>query len=91
MVSELSTKKTQARAYSYFAFASNVGIFFGPLVGALANPARQYPKLFGSIQFFQDWPYILPTAVAGFMCALTCLTTVLFVKEVCNLTMNNRR
>lgn len=89
MVSELSTKKTQARAYSYFAFASNLGIFFGPLVGALANPTRQYPKLFGSIKFFEDWPYILPTAVAGFICAITCLTNIFFIKEVC--TMDDHR
>ncbi|KAE9985138.1 hypothetical protein EG327_004806 [Venturia inaequalis] len=81
MVSELSTKKTQARAYSYFAFSSSLGIFFGPLVGAIANPARQYPKLFGNTKFFQDWPYILPTALAGFICAITCLTNIFFVKE----------
>ncbi|TID20758.1 putative peptide/nitrate transporter [Venturia nashicola] len=81
MVSELSTKKTQARAYSYFAFASNLGIFFGPLVGALASPAKNYPKLFGSIKFFEVWPYILPTAVAGSICAMTCLATIFFVKE----------
>jgi len=82
MVTELSTKKTQARAFSYFAFASNIGIFAGPMVGALANPTRQYPKVFGNIKFFQDWPYFLPAAVAGFICAITTLTTVLFVKEV---------
>jgi MFS family permease len=82
MVSELSTKKTQAQAFSYFAFASNLGIFFGPLVGALANPTKQYPKIFGNIKFFQDWPYILPTVVAGFICAITCMTNIFFVKEV---------
>jgi hypothetical protein len=81
-VSELSTKRTQARAFSYFAFSSNLGIFFGPLVGALANPTKQYPKLFGNVKFFQDWPYILPTAVAGFICAITFLTNIFFVKEV---------
>ncbi|QDS71969.1 hypothetical protein FKW77_001254 [Venturia effusa] len=84
MVTELSTKKTQARAYSYFAFASNLGIFLGPLVGALASPAKQYPNLFGSIKFFQDWPYILPTAIAGLICAITCLTNTLFIKETLN-------
>ena len=33
MISENSTKKTQARAFSYFAFAGNLGIFTGPLIG----------------------------------------------------------
>lgn len=33
MLSEISTKHTQARAFSFFAFASNMGIFIGPLIG----------------------------------------------------------
>lgn len=33
MLSENSTKHTQARAFSFFAFASNMGIFVGPLIG----------------------------------------------------------
>lgn len=33
MLSEHSTPKTQARAFSFFAFSGNVGIFLGPLVG----------------------------------------------------------
>lgn len=33
MLSENSTPKTQARAFSWFAFTSNCGIFLGPLIG----------------------------------------------------------
>ena len=33
MITENSTKKTQAKAFSYFAFAGNMGIFAGPLIG----------------------------------------------------------
>lgn len=33
MLTENSTKATQARAFSYFAFAGNLGIFVGPLIG----------------------------------------------------------
>ena len=35
MITENSTPKTQARAFSFFAFASNLGIFLGPLIGTL--------------------------------------------------------
>ena len=34
MISENSTRKTQARAFSIFAFTGNLGIFLGPLLGA---------------------------------------------------------
>lgn len=33
MITENSTQKTQARAFSLFAFSGNVGIFLGPLIG----------------------------------------------------------
>lgn len=33
MITENSTPKTQARAFSFFAFSGNVGIFLGPLLG----------------------------------------------------------
>ena len=37
MISENSTKKTQARAFSYFAFFGNLGIFVGPFIGKEAH------------------------------------------------------
>jgi MFS-type transporter involved in bile tolerance (Atg22 family) len=33
MMTENSTPRTQARAFSFFAFSGNVGIFLGPLIG----------------------------------------------------------
>lgn len=33
MITENSTKKTQARAFSYFAFSGNLGIFIGSILG----------------------------------------------------------
>jgi MFS family permease len=38
MLSENSTKHTQARTFSYFAFARNLGLFLGPLVGECSGP-----------------------------------------------------
>jgi MFS family permease len=82
MFGEISTPPTQARAYSYFAFAGNVGIFMGPLIGGLAKPAEQYPSLFWNIQFFKDFPYLLPTLVAGGVAAISVITSALFLEEV---------
>lgn len=33
MLSENSTKHTQARIFSFFAFFNNLGMFLGPLIG----------------------------------------------------------
>ncbi|PNS18455.1 hypothetical protein CAC42_6272 [Sphaceloma murrayae] len=66
MFSELSTRKTQARAFSFFAVAGNLGIFAGPFIGGgLAEPVEQYPGLFGGNKLFERFPYGLATMVSG--------------------------
>lgn len=82
MLTELSTPRTQAAAFSWFAFSGNLGIFLGPLVGgALADPAHQYPKLFGHVQFFLHYPYALSSFVIAAIGFTGALTSALFVQE----------
>ncbi|KAK9426693.1 putative Major facilitator superfamily domain-containing protein [Seiridium unicorne] len=82
MISEHSTAKTQARSFSWFAFAGNLGILFGPLVGgALAEPATQYPGAFGDVVFFKEYPYALPSFAVGIIGFTAVLTSALFVEE----------
>lgn len=40
MLSEVTTKKTQARAFSWYMFARNLGIFVGPLIGGSSLDQR---------------------------------------------------
>ncbi|KKY26481.1 putative major facilitator superfamily transporter [Phaeomoniella chlamydospora] len=71
-----------ARAFSFFAFMANVGIFLGPLLGGVfSEPATQYPKVFGHIEFFRTYPYILPTLATGALGLTAAITSLLFVKE----------
>ncbi|KAI0883059.1 MFS general substrate transporter [Annulohypoxylon maeteangense] len=82
MISEHSTAKTQAQAFSWFAFSGNVGMFIGPLLGgSLVDPAHQYPRVFGGVKFFEEYPYILPSIVAGCIGLATALVAALFVEE----------
>ena len=82
MISEHSTSKTQARAFSWFAFTGNMGLLFGPLIGgALADPARLYPGLFGNVQFFLDYPYALPSFAVGAIGFSAVVVTAVFVEE----------
>ncbi|MCJ1436980.1 hypothetical protein MMC27_006363 [Xylographa pallens] len=82
MITENSTPRTQARAFSFFAFTGNIGIFLGPLLGgALASPAEQYPHVFGGIYFFEEFPYAVPTIFVGFISASAAVTSWLFLKE----------
>lgn len=82
MITEHSTSKTQARAFSWFAFTGNLGIFIGPLLGgALADPAYQYRRAFGGIRFFEHFPYALPTLVTGSVALISGVLSILFVEE----------
>ncbi|KAJ4350974.1 hypothetical protein N0V95_004258 [Ascochyta clinopodiicola] len=91
MLSENSTKYTQARAFSYFAFAGNLGIFVGPLLGgALERPAEKYPRVFG-YQFFRDYPYVLPGLVTSLVALSAAITTIFFVKETLHIHKDNKK
>jgi len=82
MISEHSTSKTQARAFSWFAFTGNMGLLFGPLIGgALADPARQYPGLFGNVHFFIEYPYALPSLAVGVIGLSAVAVTAFCVQE----------
>lgn len=82
MVSEHSTPETQARAFSWFAFGGNLGIFLGPLLGGtLADPVTQYPNLFGGIRFFEQYPYSLSGFAVGAFSLTGFITSALFLKE----------
>ncbi|KAF2430260.1 MFS general substrate transporter [Tothia fuscella] len=81
MFSENSTKKTQARAFSFFGFAGNIGIFLGPLIGGLAKPVEQYPSLFAGNKLFTEFPYLLPTMISGGIAAVGAIVVAVFVKE----------
>ncbi|KAK3079078.1 hypothetical protein LTS18_005794 [Coniosporium uncinatum] len=82
MITENSTPKTQARAFSLFAFAGNLGIFIGPLVGGgLSKPADQIPGLFGRSTFLKQYPYALPTFVTGAFGVTAALVAFFFINE----------
>ncbi|PSN70748.1 MFS general substrate transporter [Corynespora cassiicola Philippines] len=82
MITENSTRKTQARAFSHFAFAGNLGIFAGPFIGgALESPASKFGAAFGHIRFFHDYPYALPSFVTGAIGLTAGLVSAFFIKE----------
>lgn len=82
MIAEHSTPSTQARSFSWFAFAGNLGLFAGPLIGgALADPAGQYPWAFGGVLFFENYPYALSSIVVGCIGLTAVVTSALFVEE----------
>lgn len=82
LFSENSTPKTQARAFSLYAVAGNMGIFLGPFIGGIfAEPVTQYPKVFGNSELFRQYPYALATMVSGAFGLSATLLSIFFLKE----------
>lgn len=82
MVSDHSTPKTQARAFSWFAFSGNLGILAGTILGGfLADPVSQYPKLFKGLAFFEKYPYSLPGFVIAGISMTGVITSIFFLEE----------
>ncbi|KZT60315.1 MFS general substrate transporter [Calocera cornea HHB12733] len=82
MISENSTSRTQARAFSYFQFAGNIGLSVGSMFGgALAKPAEQFPELFGNSQLLIKYPYLLPCIICGALPGTSSILQFFFLKE----------
>lgn len=81
MISEISTPKTQARAFSLFAFSGNLSIFLAPLMGGVfSKPAEQF-ALFRNVRLFIAYPYLLPCMITGTLALLAAAINLVFLKE----------
>ncbi|KAI7199865.1 MFS general substrate transporter [Hortaea werneckii] len=90
MISENCTKQSQAKAFSWYMFTRNLGIFIGPLIGGgLANPTEQFPKVFAPGSFFGTYRYALSTYATGAVCLSATLTSLLGLKETLDKTADS--
>ncbi|KID76428.1 Major facilitator superfamily domain, general substrate transporter, partial [Metarhizium brunneum ARSEF 3297] len=66
MISEIiREKRFQARAFLLLPMTFNIGVIVGPMLGGiLSDPAGTYPRLFGHVRFFVDFPYAAPNIVS---------------------------
>ncbi|OAA72314.1 Major facilitator superfamily transporter [Cordyceps fumosorosea ARSEF 2679] len=70
------------RAFSWFAFAGNVGILIGPIIGGLlADPAEQYPGWFGGSTFLRRFPYAAPGFAVSAIAVTGVVACFFFLEE----------
>ncbi|KAJ1892107.1 hypothetical protein LPJ81_005618, partial [Coemansia sp. IMI 209127] len=70
IISEISDDSNRARMMAFLPLMWNIGTVVGAAVGGIfADPVHQYPSVFGDIQLFRNYPYLLP-------CAMGCSTTL---------------
>lgn len=65
-VASVADSTNEGRAYAIMGFAWGLGGVAGAIVGGVfESPAKNYPQIFGKVQLFIDYPYLLPCAVAS--------------------------
>ena len=75
-------KELQPRAFSVLPLVWTIGSIFGPAFGgALADPAKKYPSLFGKSRLFQKFPFALPNVVSSVFFLVGLTVGGLFLKE----------
>ncbi|KAE9402455.1 MFS general substrate transporter [Gymnopus androsaceus JB14] len=78
MMVEMTDATNISQAYAYMPIAwSN----WQCTRSTLANPAKQFPHLFGDNEFLRKYPYFLPCAVPATLSAIAWLVTIMFLKE----------
>lgn len=86
MVAEMvPEKELQPRAFSVMPLVWSIGSVIGPIFGGFfAEPAKQYPALFGNIEFFKSFPFVLPNMVLTvfFLISVTCAILFLHVSHI---------
>jgi len=81
-MAEMTDATNISQAYAYMPIAWSTGGVLGPMIGgALANPAKQFPHLFGDNEFLKKYPYFLPCAVPATFSAIAWLVTFMYLKE----------
>ncbi|KAJ1662329.1 hypothetical protein IW140_005960 [Coemansia sp. RSA 1813] len=69
VISEISDDSNRARMMAFLPLMWNIGAVAGASIGGIfADPAHQYPSVFGNIQLFRTFPYLLPCAIG---CSVT--------------------
>ena len=74
-------KSLQPRAFSVMPLVWSIGAIIGPVFGgALANPARSMPQIFGNTYFFYHFPFALPNLVASCLFTVGIVSGFLFLR-----------
>ncbi|KAH7027754.1 major facilitator superfamily domain-containing protein [Microdochium trichocladiopsis] len=75
-------KELQPTAFSIMPLVWSIGSIFGPAFGGFfANPATQFPGVFGDSRFFKAFPFALPNMMGSVIFMISMATAFLFLKE----------
>jgi hypothetical protein len=86
MMAEFTDSTNAAQAFSFLPITWATGSTIGPLIGgSLSKPAEQFPGLFGRLELFKAYPYLLPCGISACYAIFAMFIAWSFLKEVLTL------
>lgn len=81
-VGEMTDRTNRAQAFALIPLTWSIGSILAPIIGGfLARPVDNYPGLFGGVQLFIDYPYLLPCIAGASVSVCGVILGILFMKE----------
>lgn len=69
---------------------ANIGSIIGPILGGLlADPAANYPSLFGGVGWLEKYPYAPPNLLSVCFLTVSFLAVIFALEEVSHLVNNS--
>jgi MFS family permease len=75
-------RELQPRAFSIMPIVWSLGSIIGPSFGGFfAEPAEQYPEIFGHLELFKRFPFLLPNLILTIFFLTSVTVAILFLHE----------
>ncbi|KAJ1785136.1 hypothetical protein LPJ67_004061, partial [Coemansia sp. RSA 1938] len=82
VVAEISDDSNRPRMMALLPLMWNIGVVAGSAIGGLlADPANQYPSIFGRFDILRTYPYLLPCLVGSLTTAMGLFVGLFKLKE----------
>jgi MFS family permease len=73
-------RELQPRAFSIMPIVWSLGSIIGPSFGGFfAEPAEQYPEIFGHLELFKRFPFLLPNLILTIFFLTSVTVAILFL------------
>jgi MFS family permease len=86
VLGEITNNQNRGAAFSLLGLNFGIGIIIGPSLGGLLSwPTKNFPAIFGGIEFLEYYPYFLPCFISSLISTCGFISGYCFLPETCQI------